>query len=268
MGSFLTDVKGFTPVIDVLVAEVGLTTAAVYGVAWRYCQMSDGVCRASQETIGTHLGIGRETVSIHLQRLCEHGYLGDTTPEAVGKPHVYRDTGKAKIVALLSAEPAEESDTLQPVGKSDTTCRKIPQLPVGKSDTKRVVREKEDSIGAEKKRSAPRKGRKEVHPLDDLYRQHMGILPNAAQSVLIQETVKDPVLFAACLKAWRLRGYKPTNAVGVVDWYKAGGPPKYDGNGKGKRNDRPVEPDLRDSQRYIDAARELCEETGGTFTQL
>jgi hypothetical protein len=51
----------------------------------------------------------------------------------------------------------------------------------------------------------------------------------------------------------------------MLEMYLDGGPKS---NGKGKRNDRPVEPDLRDSQRYIDSARELCEETGGTFTQL
>ena len=43
MSSFLTEVKGFTPVIDIVVKDTSLVTAVVYGRIWRYCQMEDRV---------------------------------------------------------------------------------------------------------------------------------------------------------------------------------------------------------------------------------
>lgn len=145
MGSFLTEVDGFTPIIDVLAAQVGLMTAAVYGVSWRYCQMSDGVCRASQETIAAHLGITRDTVRAHQARLCELGYLEDLTPDAqtLGRPHVYRDTGKAKIIGLLTAG-TDDGVRVKPAGGADETRRGVRTDSAGGADetrTKRVLRE-------------------------------------------------------------------------------------------------------------------------------
>lgn len=95
--TILADVDGFTPVIDQLAREYGLMRAAVFGRMWRYCQMQDGVCRASLETISTDLGIDRATVLRHAQELVNDGYLEDTTPEIRNRPHIYRDTGKAGI---------------------------------------------------------------------------------------------------------------------------------------------------------------------------
>lgn len=112
MSTILTEVKGFTPLIDALVDDVGLIQAAVYGKVWRYCQMKDGVCSASQETIAKELKVSRATVLRHLKELCKKGYLRDTTPNVRNRPHVYADTGKAKIMALVTARVGvTESDT-------------------------------------------------------------------------------------------------------------------------------------------------------------
>ena len=67
---------------------------------------------------------------------------------------------------------------------------------------------------------------KEHHALADLWKSHMGQYPNAQQEAEIVATITDSVLFARCLKEWRLRGFSPVNAVGVLDWYRQGGPPK------------------------------------------
>ena len=103
MGTILTEVKGFTPLIDALVKEVGVVQAAVYGIVWRHCQMSNGVCTASQDKMAELLGVHRATVLRHLKDLCKKGYLRDTTPTLRNRPHVYADTGKAKILALVEA---------------------------------------------------------------------------------------------------------------------------------------------------------------------
>jgi len=106
-GTFLSQVRGFTPVIDALVEEVGLIPAAIYGVVWRYCQMSDGVCQATLEHIGAKVGLARRTVIRHLGKLVELGYLEDMTPELRNRPHTYRDTGRAHILGLVSARVTE-----------------------------------------------------------------------------------------------------------------------------------------------------------------
>jgi DNA-binding MarR family transcriptional regulator len=108
--SILRHVPGFTPVIDVVAHDVGITTAAVYGVHWRYCQMEEGVSRAAMKTIGARLGLSAKTVRRHTQKLCERGYLKDLTPDATNTPHVYRDLGRDVIDQLLRARPARSSD--------------------------------------------------------------------------------------------------------------------------------------------------------------
>ena len=107
--SILREVPGFTPVIDIVAQDVGFTTAAVYGVHWRYCQMEEGVSRAALRTIGARLSISAKTVRRHTQKLCQRGYLMDLTPDAVNTPHVYRDIGRDVIDALLRARPDKSS---------------------------------------------------------------------------------------------------------------------------------------------------------------
>jgi DNA-binding MarR family transcriptional regulator len=102
-GTFLSRVQGFTPVIDVLCEEMGLAPAAVYGVIWRYCQGPRGVCQASLETIGAHLGLNWRTVLRHIKHLVNEGYLEDLTPDLRNHPHTYADAGRAEIEGLVQA---------------------------------------------------------------------------------------------------------------------------------------------------------------------
>jgi len=103
-GSFLQEVKGFTPVIDILVDKLGLMPALVYGNVWRFCQMEDGVCKARLEKIAKRVGVSYKTAQRHIKVLCNEGYLEDLTPDLRNAPHVYADTGKVKILGLLSVE--------------------------------------------------------------------------------------------------------------------------------------------------------------------
>jgi 5-methylcytosine-specific restriction endonuclease McrA len=80
MSTFLSECKGFTPVIDVLAKEVGMMTALVYGIVWRYCQMEDGICYISRRQMAEHAQISVRTVERHLERLCEAGYLKQVLP--------------------------------------------------------------------------------------------------------------------------------------------------------------------------------------------
>ena len=123
--------------------------ALVYGLVWRYCQMSAGVCRASHDTLAKHVGVSRHTIMRHLESLTNAGYLEDLTPDAKGKAHIYRDTGKAFAPVAESnntcdieqqqvlpnvTTPVTLSNTkrLETKGDNDTNGAKPPVEPVGK----------------------------------------------------------------------------------------------------------------------------------------
>lgn len=136
--TILTEVNGWTPVIDGIVRELGIISAVVFGKAWRYCQMSDKVCKASQDRLATELGLSRATVNIHLSKLTEAGYLEDTTPNLIGLPHIYKDTGKANLSILFTA-----------------TCQDNLQPPVKQIDTKIVLKERIKKVKTSAKEHAP-----------------------------------------------------------------------------------------------------------------
>ena len=108
--TILSELDGFTPVIDCLAREHGLVTAAVYGRIWRYCQMKDGVCQASLETLSQDIGLNKATIMRHAQKLVEAGYLEDTTPDLRNHPHTYRDTGKLTITSKISVAQCNTSN--------------------------------------------------------------------------------------------------------------------------------------------------------------
>lgn len=99
----LAKVEGFTPVIDSVVKDTGsYMTALVFGRIWRYCQMKDGVCNATLETIAYGLEMSRTTVMNHAKKLVELGYLEDRSPNLRNHPHTYVDTGKAGLQVGVS----------------------------------------------------------------------------------------------------------------------------------------------------------------------
>lgn len=51
--------------------------------------MREGNCRASYGTIGENINVDRRTVIRNIEKLCELGYLIDTTPNCKHAPHVY-----------------------------------------------------------------------------------------------------------------------------------------------------------------------------------
>jgi len=122
MNRFLSQVEGFTPAIDALVEREGLLVAVTYGVAWRFCNMKDKVCRASLETLARMTGLSKATVQRNLAKLVEAGYLKDLTPGLRNRPHVYADTGQAQIIGLVAARvgaPDAGDDDLGPLDVSD-----------------------------------------------------------------------------------------------------------------------------------------------------
>jgi len=144
--TFLSQVKGWTPVIDVLAEELGAMTALVYGIAWRYCQMKDKVCRASKETIAAHAGISDKTVQRHLHRLVKAGYLIDLTPDQLHAPHEYKDAGRVQIIGMVEARLVGRTESpTSASGRSESPTRLDTESHLGRTEspTRRVVKKEE-----------------------------------------------------------------------------------------------------------------------------
>lgn len=80
----------FTPCFDFISVLYGGNVDRVLGKMWRYSEMSDGVCRASLDTIASELGIGKTTVKRIIPILEQSKMIIDTTPNMRNVPHVYK----------------------------------------------------------------------------------------------------------------------------------------------------------------------------------
>ncbi len=109
----ITEISGFIPVFEVVLHRYkDYMTALVFGRMWQYCNMSDGVCKASLERIGKDLEISAVTVMRHAEKLVENGYLIDTTPDRRNAPHEYLDGRKVEMKSRISAGMAESKPTV------------------------------------------------------------------------------------------------------------------------------------------------------------
>jgi len=119
----LDEVNGWTPLVDALVARHGLVTAAVFGAIWRYCQMRDGVCRASYETLARRLGINRRTVIRRVQLLVAEGYLRALSPGQERRPRLLVDTGRVGELQRQAPAPPKGSAESRPPEASPPAAR-------------------------------------------------------------------------------------------------------------------------------------------------
>lgn len=101
--TILMDVNSWTPVVDSLVCDTDLETAAIFGAIWRYCQMEHGECYASRQKIADRVGLSYKTVQRRIAILVDKGYLQDITPHMRYSPHTYRDTGKVAVRDMIKA---------------------------------------------------------------------------------------------------------------------------------------------------------------------
>lgn len=107
--------KGFSPVLDSMIEEVGPMAALVYARIYRFCQLERKQCDASLETIADSLNVSRKTVERHLKVLVGRGYVLDLTPDLRHKPHNYTVTGKAELemeVSIGQTKSPTRSDNL------------------------------------------------------------------------------------------------------------------------------------------------------------
>lgn len=113
--------KDFTPLLDTLIKQYDLVTAAVWGRVWRYEQGKEKACQASHETIGRELNISERTVIRKLKQLAEDGYLKDHTPNLRNRPHTYSTTRKARIEITISGVTESHTNDTAGVTESHST---------------------------------------------------------------------------------------------------------------------------------------------------
>ncbi len=111
-----------TRIFDELVPQFGLIGAAVYGVVWRYCQMRDGACRASYETLGAEIGVEKSTVRRHVRKLRDAQYLaqihngGNCTSwfiigeKQIGTEHAPEKGDRQKTRVQVGREPTQREE--------------------------------------------------------------------------------------------------------------------------------------------------------------
>ena len=107
----LSKFGGFTPLIDIIVRRYGITTAAVFGRVWRYCQGEDKVCYATIGKIAKELELAPRTIIRHLNLLTREGLLEDLTPDRRNRPHRYKNSDRT-VILISEAYTTESHSTV------------------------------------------------------------------------------------------------------------------------------------------------------------
>lgn len=259
--TILAEVDGWTPIIDSMSQEYGLIRAAVFGRVWRFCQMNDGVCRASKDTIAEFLGIDRVTVYRHIDALVEDGYLKDLTPDLRHRPHIYADTGKAGIkLSIVAGNGVSVAESNTGVAESNTEVLQkvtpgVAESPISKTIKRQVKREKKRER-ADKPRRTPKPADERLkHPAVVTYRDICHRTPNELQRQAIIDGIGDDPAkleqYAQVLRDWMLSGWNPGNVAGQLDALAHGG--AGSGNRNGGNGQKPAW--MRGLERAVEEAK-------------
>lgn len=241
--TILSDLGGFTPIIDAVTEDVGLMTSVVYGLVWRHCQMRDGVCRKSVNELAKMIGVSTRTIRRHLETLCEAGYIEDRTPDLVNRPHIYADAGRVKITSKISVEVSDRSDReSQQVNPAKICCdsesqqgdresqHAVTQSPLSKTheetneETKESGAKNAPPTPASSSENQPKISNK--HPAIQAYKRGMHRYPQKNHwgdiAAAVGDNPADVKRWEETVKAWKLTGWNPQNTGGMLDYYRRG----------------------------------------------
>jgi DNA-binding Lrp family transcriptional regulator len=224
------EISGFYPLFEVLLERYkDLITPAVFGVAWRYCQMSDGVCKASLRKIAQVLNVDEVTVMRRLKILCDDGYLIDTTPDLRNKPHVYVDAGFVVMKNTLgvTAETASHRKATASQGNSTVSPRKatVSHSQLIKDSNKDSNKERVPPALDFKNMTV---GQARKVPTIKLYTDATEFFPASVLWKAVHETITQHKLtfekLQAAAVAWVGKGHRIQNVEGILEWAVNGVP--------------------------------------------
>lgn len=259
------EVSGFYPLFEALLEKYDdLITPAVFGVAWRFCQMQDGVCKASLRTIAGILNIGEATVMRRMEVLCDDGYLKDLTPGLKHRPHIYADTGLVVMKSSLGVSESVSQGNTSVSGRNATVSRR-----------NRSVSQNRLSKVKDSNKDSNREGRAynfrdmtvgQAHkvPTLKLYAEAAEYFPGSilwekVHNAIVEHNLTFERIHAAAV-AWAGRGFKPSNVDGILEWAVNGIP----SNGHKSKAEPPAPVELSGSD--LEAERERVRQMifGGT----
>lgn len=148
------NIKNFTPIMDNVASDLGLIPAAVYGVVWRFCQMNDGVCQASLQTMGDKLGANKATVMRHIKALCKAGWITDLDKGARNYNHRYI-ANEYKTLQSATNEDIENNQFVAECNAVVAECNKF----VAESNLKKLET-LEETINGNGKTATAKRGEK------------------------------------------------------------------------------------------------------------
>ena len=211
-------------------------TALVWGRIWRYCQMSDGVCRAKLETIAGELGMSDRTIMRHIDPLVADGYLLDTTPDLKNRPHIYADTGKLRIKISIEATVTESHST---VTKSHGRVTESHRQGDRESVEESIKKESKNfnSLSADDFKAMSVEQARKVPELK-LYAKATNFFPGSLSWHYVYAFIRENGLteerIRTAAEQWDLTGYQKTNVKGILEWARDGVPTKGKSNGNNK----------------------------------
>ena len=201
-----------TPVSESLAERLGYVRAAIACRIFFYQNLSNGLCNASIATLAKKLGMSTGAVSSNLTWLRENGYV-----VSVGEHKSGNEVNKYRVGAKFYQDLNSEHSSNEIEHSADES--NIQQMN-GKEESKEDVRIKE--------RSQPRP---QVIPALKVFvhvtGKHCLSQPQIAE-VSRQVGKEEAALkkWEQVVKTWVLRGHKPTNAAGMLEWF-ANGIPAY-----------------------------------------
>lgn len=241
---------GFTPIFQWVVNATGnFSTAAAYGLVWRYAQMRDRHCHASCSHLAAELGWSRQRIMRHLGVLRDAGLIVCANPDEQGVPRRYFPVSQAQWLAALSyAAPAAAGvpDGLPPscdtplcpapqhprVPPPDTPCHPTAPDPVPPSHTSDTTRKPSNTQVTEttNARRAARRGRprrpRPAHTPEGVLTVNRivsfrppKILHDRIASLVPPGTPAHDL--EPYFREWCARGYNPRNLAWLFEWYAA-----------------------------------------------
>jgi hypothetical protein len=207
--TLLAEMGGWTPLVDSIVHEHGLTVAAVFGRVWRYCQLPSGRCEASQPTIAKELGMGVRTVRDAVKLLCKSGYLkAESSP---GRPTALTDTGKANVTLNLSSAPLrdEQGSDETPAKSAGDPGKTRRTTPAKSADDRESLRDSLDKVPPER----PKSGRSRALSELEQARKRLEAAFSDAAGVSSPQELHPDGLTKAQAKAASMRWWKPLDEM-------------------------------------------------------
>lgn len=211
----IQEISGYTVVFDVLIEQYkDPITPLVFGKAWRFCQMVDGVCKASLGTMAKELGLDESTVSRHLKILVSDGFLKDLTPDLRNKPHVYADSGKIVMrtsttagLAQSKAEPTCLAHSKACLAHSKASLAHSKATPAQNAMTTVFKRDSEET----------KHGGLSEKELGQVNAKVGAIIGNARKATYVnRDKIPEPYL-ELCDTYFELTGQEPRKTV-IIDW--------------------------------------------------